>query len=167
MESLTLEQIYFMSEIIGVFAVVVSLVYVGLQVKQNTQSIRLNTVHNIAEGQREVNSMMATNSELSAIVHKGLQDIESISGIDKFQFYTWAYATLRPLEDAYFQYLEGAFEDNHWQALSRQFINLIKLPGLLAYWEDRKFVYSDAFQQFMDDELIPSPLTDNFKLAGT
>ncbi len=57
MESLTLEQIYFMSEIIGVIAVIISLFYVGLQVKQNTHMVRLNTVRNIAEGQREPTSM--------------------------------------------------------------------------------------------------------------
>ena len=57
MESLTLEQLYFMSEIIGVITVIISLIYVGLQVKQNTHVVRLNIVHNIEEGQRESTSL--------------------------------------------------------------------------------------------------------------
>ncbi len=68
MESLTLEQIYFMSEIIGVIAVIISLIYVGLQVKQNTHVVRLNTVHNIAEGKRESTSMRVVIGSLTNIL---------------------------------------------------------------------------------------------------
>jgi len=167
MESLTLEQAYFLSEIIGVIAVVISLIYVGLQVKQNTHVVRLNTVHNIAEGQRECNALMAANGDLCEVIFKGMQDAESVSGAEKMRFYILAHVIFRPLEDAYFQYQEGALEEKQWQALSRQFINFIKLPGLLTYWEERKFMYSDDFQQFMDNVVVPAPLTNDFKLAGT
>ena len=167
MESLTLEQASYLAEIIGVLAVVVSLIYVGLQVKQNTHVVRLNTVHNIAEGQREVNALMAANGDLCDVIFKGLQDAESVSGAEKMRFYILAHVIFRPLEDAYFQYQERALEEKQWQALSRQFMNFIKLPGFVTYWEDRKFMYSDDFQQYMDDEVIPAPLIHDFKLAGT
>lgn len=40
---MTLEQIYLVSQIVAAFAVVISLVFVGHQIKQNTDSLRLNT----------------------------------------------------------------------------------------------------------------------------
>jgi len=167
MESMTLEQASYLAEIIGVFAVVISLIYVGLQVKQNTHVVRLNTVHNVAEGQRESNALMAANGELCEVIFKGMQDIGNVSGAEKMRFYILIHVLFRPLEDAYFQYQEGALEEKQWQALSRQFINFIKLPGLLTYWEERKFMYSDDFQQFINNEVVPAPLTNDFKLAGT
>ncbi len=44
METITLEQSPYLAEIVGVFAIVVSLIYLTLQVRQNTRTTRLETV---------------------------------------------------------------------------------------------------------------------------
>ena len=45
METLTLEQAYYIGELFGVVAVVTSLIYLAIQLRQNTKSIRLGTLH--------------------------------------------------------------------------------------------------------------------------
>ena len=40
MEAMTLEQSAYLAEIVGVFAIVASLVYLGFQVRQNTRTTR-------------------------------------------------------------------------------------------------------------------------------
>ena len=47
MTSMTLEQASFIAEIIGVFAVVASLVHLALQLRQNTTAVRLSTLHDV------------------------------------------------------------------------------------------------------------------------
>ena len=110
---------------------------------------------------------MAENGDLCEVIFKALQDVESVSGVEKIRFYVFAHVVYRSLEEAYFQYQERALEEKQWQALSRQYISNSKLPGLKTYWEDRKFMYSDEFQRYMDDEVMPATLTSDFKLAGT
>ena len=44
METLTLEQAYYLGELLGVIAVVTSLIYLALQLRQNTLSIRMSNV---------------------------------------------------------------------------------------------------------------------------
>lgn len=44
METLTLEQAYYLGELLGVIAVVASLIYLTLQLRQNTLSIRMSNV---------------------------------------------------------------------------------------------------------------------------
>ena len=39
--------------------------------------------------------------------------------------------------------------------------------GVLAYWEDRKDIFSDDFQQYMDNEVMPASPISDFKFAGT
>lgn len=43
MEALTLEQAYYIAEIVGVLSIVISLTYVAAQIRQNTMAIRSDT----------------------------------------------------------------------------------------------------------------------------
>ena len=48
MEPLTLEQAYYIGELIAAFVVIVSVIYLALQVRQNTQVILTSNTHNIS-----------------------------------------------------------------------------------------------------------------------
>ncbi len=45
METLTLEQASYLAEIIGVVAVVGSIIYLAIQVKQSTQAAKITAAH--------------------------------------------------------------------------------------------------------------------------
>ncbi len=54
METLTLEQAYYIAEIIGVLSIVMSLVYVAVQIRQNTVAIRSDTSQSIHDAWGDV-----------------------------------------------------------------------------------------------------------------
>ena len=54
MEALTLEQAYYIAEIIGVLSIVMSLVYVAVQIRQNTVAIRSDTSQSIHDAWGDV-----------------------------------------------------------------------------------------------------------------
>ena len=43
METITLEQVYYIGQTLGVMVVIASLLFVGLQVRQNAQALRVST----------------------------------------------------------------------------------------------------------------------------
>ncbi len=49
METLTLEQMYYIGELVAAFVVLISLVYMAIQLRQNTNAIKLGTAHAVAE----------------------------------------------------------------------------------------------------------------------
>jgi hypothetical protein len=48
MENITLEQIYYIGELIAVIAVIASLLYAGKQMKQNTEAMQVNAASAVA-----------------------------------------------------------------------------------------------------------------------
>ena len=56
-----------LGELIGGIAIIVSLIYVGLQIKQNTDALKLSTVRNTAEDLADLYLVPAQNSELADI----------------------------------------------------------------------------------------------------
>jgi hypothetical protein len=68
METLSLEQIYYLCQTIAAGAVVISLIYVGIQVRQNTHAINLSTAHNISESFRDSHALIAENADLCNLV---------------------------------------------------------------------------------------------------
>ena len=167
MESLTLEQASYLAEIIGVVAVVVSLVYVALQVKQNTRAVRLNTVHMVTEDWRDTTAVITGNGDLAEILTRAFADASSVSGGDKLRYYVFMHNFIKMFENAYYQHGDGALDEHYWSGIKKWFINLTDVPGVNSYWQERKNVYAEEFQHFMDSEIIKIPAEDGYKFPGT
>ena len=167
MESLTLEQASYLAEIIGVIAVVISLIYVGLQVKQNTLAIKLSTVHNVAEEWRDTSALISSNGDLAEILTKGFGDLHSIKGGDQLRAYAYMQNLFNLFENAYYQRVEGALDERYWSGMKKWFVNMTDLPGIQTYWQERKYVYADDFQGFMDGEIIPTRAVEGWVMPGS
>ena len=64
METLTLEQTYYIGELIAAVMVIISIFYLAMQVKQNGRSLRIQTVHDLSSQFKEAQSAIAHDKEL-------------------------------------------------------------------------------------------------------
>jgi hypothetical protein len=154
------------SELVGAFAVVITLIYLAIQVRQNTRAIRLDTGHAITEEFRSMFAMMAENKDLAELVHRAASDPASISGADKVRYYGLNGNFVRALENAYIQWTEGALDARHWAGMKRMLTDYAQLPGFREFWPFRKHWFSEDFQQFMDTEILPSNESVDVPLPG-
>ena len=67
MDALTIELISNIGEIIAAAAIIVSLIYVGFQVRQNTQTIRIATAQGQMEGISNITNHFVQSPTLAAI----------------------------------------------------------------------------------------------------
>ncbi len=68
---LSLEQASNLAELVGVALVVVSIFYLTVQVRQNTKAMRIQPVHELSAMYIEVQSSIAQNGELMALIQRG------------------------------------------------------------------------------------------------
>ena len=69
---LKLSEMASVAEIIGAFAIVISLVYVGVQLTQNTKGIRAQSYYNVLSGKNALYRELAADKELFNILSQGL-----------------------------------------------------------------------------------------------
>lgn len=166
MDTQLFEQIYYVAELISVVAVVISLVYVGIQVRQNTQAVRNSTLQNISESQLNVYGLLAANGDLSEICFRAATGQGSAEGAEQFRFTAWMHTAIRSLENAFYQHREGALDERTWRALCRQYGPILH-SGLNAnYWRERNFIYSDDFREFVDKVLLAAEMPAEWKVPG-
>jgi hypothetical protein len=154
-------------EFFGAIAVVFSLVFVAMSVRQNTHALELNTLHDVKDAIREVNLIWAENGDLAEIIFEGFKDPQSLSGAKRVRFYTALHNLFLGYENLYHQKADGALASKHWSGMAQHMIDAMTVPGMLSWWEDRKQWFTDDFQNFIDNEVIPAPAHPGYKLMGT
>lgn len=155
-----------LSEFIGAISVVVTLIYLSMQIRQNTRAIRLGTNHAVSEEFRGMFALIAEHGELAELVQKAATDATSIVGADKARYYGKNSNFIHAMENAYFQSAEGALDPRHWAGMHRMLIDYTQVAGFIEYWANRKHWFSDDFQQFMDADILQSKTNRNVPVPG-
>ncbi len=73
------------SEMIGVVAIIASLAYVGIQIRQNTSIARATIIHDTNSDAMRMAELIVQNAEVAVIHDKGTNG-ESLTGTDLVNF---------------------------------------------------------------------------------
>lgn len=163
----TLEQVYFISQIIAGAAVIVSLIYVGLQLKQNTRAMKQDSVKNIIESLRDATANLSQSEDKAEIAFAAFANPSSLTGAQKFRSYVMFQNLLSAFELVHFQQTEGALEEHHWSGQQQYLIDICKFSGMQEYWAARNTWFRPDFREYMDEVILPGPASPDFKLVGT
>jgi phytoene dehydrogenase-like protein len=137
------------AEVVGAFAVVISLVYVAVQLRAQNQESRLASVHEILEAFRNVQSS-GSDIESCNLVIKGAEDFEALSDAERLRIFLIIMPNLRVWEEAYHQHKGGRLSDELWRAIVAQFRDVFAVSFVPRIWELRKHVFTDSFREYVD-----------------
>ena len=152
-------------ELVGGFAVIISLVYVGLQIRQSADASRAATSQAFAKQYCDLNQMIA-NPELSAIFTRGLSGVNGLSVEEQASFASILSSISRTLESFYFQKEKGNLEPALFEGWIIQYLDLHANPGVQEYWGMRKHQFSDQFVEFIANKaktVVASPLYEGLE----
>jgi len=137
-------------EIIGAFAVVISLVYLAVQIRRQSKESRAAAMHEIAVGFRESIASFSS-SELAELFVKAKADVELLTEKEKFQLITSFARALRLWEEAYLVHEKGRLEEDLWVPIVDQLSALMDHAGVKYVWKMRKEFYNERFRTFVDE----------------
>jgi hypothetical protein len=138
------------SQAIGSIAVVLSVLYLAVQVYQSTRVAKLATQDAAATALRDVTKPLMENAELERIWRIGLEDIGALSVEERARFFHAAYQFLKAFETIHFHYIYGLMDRQlfeGWRGLLRHYI---VAPGMAHYWKLRPDVFSERFRNFVN-----------------
>jgi len=87
---LSLQTLANLGEFISAVAVVLSLVYVAYQVRQNTESLRTENYARALDRVASMQARISADPELSRLIGRGVVDPAALSATERVQF-TWAF----------------------------------------------------------------------------
>ncbi len=134
---------------IGAFAVVVSLIYLALQIRSQNSQARLSALHEMSREQRRTTAIFA-GERISDIFVRANQDFGSISEAESVQLIVPVTNLFRAWESAFLENRDGNLDENVWSALSRDYTQPMGASSFQHIWNLRKQNYDPSFQEYVD-----------------
>ena len=153
---MTLEQYASWAEIIGVIIVVVTLLYLTVQVRQGTHLMRSQSRQVLLNNTREHLLAYIDNVDL----FEKLAGEEKLSPADQLRFSVLWIINMRSREHEWFQYNDGILDEGTWLSY-REIIRLtLSSKRHRTWWGKMKGVFDSDFVELVDQFIGETPESD-------
>jgi hypothetical protein len=137
-------------EIGGIVGIIVSLVFLGYELKRSNDIAETEAVANIYGMTNEMGLALAENSELSRIFGEAVSDFESLNPDDRFTFYGILEYVINVNEAAWKYYDKGIINQEEADYYARSLCKLIgRHPSLVAAWQSNKEDRLPGFYEYV------------------
>jgi hypothetical protein len=144
------EAVNAISQLVSSVAVVLSVLYLGIQVHRSTRVAKLATQDAAATALRDVTKPFMENAELERIWRVGLEDLNALSSEDRARFFHAIYQFLKAFETIHFHYVYGLMDRQLWEGWRGLLQHYVAAPGVAHYWNLRPEVFSERFRKFVN-----------------
>ena len=138
-------------DFLGGIGVVVTLLYLAAQIRQNTRPSRTESYQAVATSMSELTFQLWMNPEASRIFQQGSFDIDMLPQTERSQFSGLLSAMVRSLENIHYQYRTGAIDRALWAGWEFRLRSIASAPGFQVWWAEQKNAYSSDFQHLIDE----------------
>jgi len=147
---MTLEELYFVSQIVAVVGIFGSLIFVGVQVGQNTAATRAGLHQSFTEAMNHLNATMAQSPDLSRIWLTGVKERAALTETERWQFDMLCLSYFHVFDTMHYQARSGVGERKLLKAEENGLRTLISLPGIRSWWDENPFGYSAEFRAYAE-----------------
>jgi hypothetical protein len=148
------------SQLISSVAVVVSVLYLAVQLRSSTRVARVAAMDAASAALRDVTKPFMENAELGRLWRIGLENLDTLSAEDQARFFHAAHQFLKALETIHYHYVYGLLDAQLWEGWRELLRHYINTPGLNYYLTRRAAVFSARFRKFLSElEPVPERMT--------
>ncbi len=149
---MTLEAIYYISQIVAVIAIFGSLVYVAIQTRQNGRMIRAKAAWDAQVSFAEINDKLAEGGSISELIFRSLTSPESLTDYERHLTHRFLRGVLQRTEAQYALYTNGVLDAEVWRLRRAYIKGLMNNPIFSEIWQADKgnSMFTRAFIAEMD-----------------
>ena len=156
MRKLTFSEITGLAEIIGSVAIVVSLIFVGLQLRQNSSQFETAAIQ-AGMAYVEATNNLTANPDSTELVIRGLSDFEGLTQVEKARFDGLLYNIMTKYFVARQYYNQHGLTEQDIDSYDEAFAMLLRSPGAAQWWRITKAGNPVFVQNRIDDILQHYP----------
>ncbi len=163
---MTLEQISLLAQIAGAVAFLASLIFVGLQIRQNTQSQRIVAVESLAAAIAAINVPAMQSPLVGTALARTLKDWRAASHDERVIAHYFLFCFFKLHEQPWYQHKRRVLEPGQWTGWENLIRAYYHSPGIQeVWWPSRRHAFSPQFQAYLAATEPPQgiiPLSDLF-----
>ena len=140
-----------LGEFVGSIAVLFTLIFLALQIRQNTNAVQGSTELEVSKLFTEWHARVVSSDDIKQLWLKDARD-EAMDDEELLQ-YLWHQAETFFLgEGIYNQFKRGLLPERNWKPWRDFLVGLTKKERLNAWWEEAYLPISEDFREYIDDQ---------------
>jgi hypothetical protein len=156
-----------LGEFVGGFGVIFTLVYLAVQVRNNTNSQRADMTARILERLSAQQHTFGFDVEANKFFMQCASDPTNLSIEDRSRFQWVMTEFLSSMEFLMQQYEVGNVEEQVWTRWAQTLDFWLSFPGVKAYWRGRATPYTDGFTTYIEQRLLINDYSFNVENYGS
>ena len=154
---MTLQDWGAIGEVVSAVAVIATLVYLAVQIREYRLGMNLATFHSTMQGFNQMNAMLGADPSLAEVLDRGSRDPGSLDLREQYQFVWLQRSYVNIFENLYQQFLSGACPESYWVRYARELKQSLDTPGGRIFCS-RNPTYADlyAYLDAMPDSEAPA-----------
>ncbi|WP_339896055.1 hypothetical protein [uncultured Algibacter sp.] len=151
---MNLEQLYFIAEIIAALAVIISIIYLGVQIRNTRIQNKKEMYLDMSKFRSELTLKLASDKGLSYIVAQGLSAKSKMTPNEYFRFSNFAFAYFIGYEVAFQRNQSNDMDDDIAKGLKDSLNWWLSLPGVQVFWKNNsEFGFSNKFKNYINKSI--------------
>jgi len=147
---MTLEDWGNVGEVIGGVAVIVSLLYLAWQIRQNTKAVRATAVDSSINYSMGVRQSIFENKEITSLYHRGSRDPLALSEEDLFRFRLVCHNMLLSCWNIFSQSRLADLTSETWDSQRNVIKRMLSSDGGRWFWDNYRQEFEASFQVEVD-----------------
>ena len=136
----------------GGATVVASLLLVAWEIRQNTVALTAQSLQDLNAMANEILLTSAANEQLSAVLAKGDEDLSSLTGAERSQYWAYNYGVINALDAAFGFYQKGILDEADYSGWRTYTCDYLGQPSVRAIWEEDKATFGIEFSAHVEAE---------------
>jgi hypothetical protein len=134
-------------EIVGAAAVVASLLYLAIQIRQSSRIAKASTTQALLGYSAQMNTAAA--GDIAPVMAKVLSD-QDLTPTERYQYFAYMLAAFAQCWQAHHQHVNGMLEREVFEAYERRTLSFLERPIAREFWERNRFRFSTTFSEYVD-----------------
>jgi len=146
---MTLQDWGALGELVGGIAVIITLIYLALQIRYNTAVVKTTNYLNLSRDSDDFSHMLAESEELNDLYLKGSENFHSLSTNEQSRFNMVMSVLIHPYQSMYQVKARGHIDEELMLDSFEILSTLLRRTGVRQWWEENRFWWNSEFQEFM------------------
>ena len=152
-----LDRIHKIGELVAAIAVVISLLFVGIEVKQNNNIQRQQATRSLSRDWSDATASFQ-DPELACLFVRLGNERETLTAQEATQIEAVIWRIYKVYEELQYQYEQGMIDESVWSGFKRLMVTEMTYESYRAWWHGYQKTFSPRFREYMDTIVAETPI---------
>ncbi len=143
----TLQDLGNLGEFVGALGVVISLMYLARQMRQNTTSVRAASFNSMTENSIRLLEDVFPDAGFAEFLHRAQSDPSELTPAESIQWDSYMTAVFRHFGNLVYQHRVGSLDQQMWEAYQRSLKEHLRTPAWRTWYEGNSHVFSTSLTE--------------------